>query len=200
METIPFNSTVSLKRLAGTKACRPELVEIPEFSFPMIDGQGSPDETEFATAIETLEGLAWTIRFAHKRAGFGPVYSVPTLEGLYHVDNWAGTFRPKDLDHLIWTLMIAQPPPVATVHLEAARMDFARKKPGETLQPVRLRSLAEGLCVRELHIAPATESVTTELIHDCLEANGLMMRGRHHEIYLVDPRRAAPETLRTLPR
>jgi len=121
METIPFDSTATLKRLAGTKACRPELVEIPEFSFPMIDGQGSPDETEFATAIETLEGLAWTIRFAHKRAGFGPVYSVPPLEGLYHVDNWSGTFRPKNLDQLIWTPMIAQPPPVATVHLEPAR-------------------------------------------------------------------------------
>ena len=126
---------------------------------------------------------------------------MPPLEGLYHVDNWAGTFRPKDLDHLIWTLMIAQPPHVATVHLEAARMDFARKKPGETLQPVRLRSLAEGRCAQALYVGPfATESVTTELIHDCLEANGLSMRGRHHEIYLGDPRRAAPETLRTLPR
>lgn len=199
METIPLDFTANYKRFTRTKAGRPELAEIPEFSFLMIEGQGSPDDIAFATAIETLYGVAYTIKFALKRAGFGPVFAVPPLEGVYDLEDLTGRFRPEDRDHLIWTLMIAQPPHVTSDHLDAARIEIARKKSGETAHLVRLQSLTEGLCVQALHIGPyATEAVTADLIHAHMATNGLTMRGRHHEIYLSDPRRAAPEKLKTI--
>ncbi len=199
METIPLDLNSVYKSLTRTRAGRSELIDVPELQFLMIDGRGSPDDPGFAAAIETLYGLSYTIKFALKKSGSGPNYSVPPLEGLYDVEDWSGAFSPADREHLVWTLMIAQPPYVTVDHLKAAIGTLSRKKPGAVTHLVRLEMFAEGRCVQALHIGPySTESVTTEHIHDFLEANGLMVRGRQHEIYLGDPRRAAPEKLKTL--
>lgn len=179
-------------------AGKPALVEVPPAKFLVVDGSGSPDDPAFQEAIAALYALAYTAKFALKKAG-GSNVKVPPLEGLYATDAAASQFDPDARARLSWTLMLRLPDPVDDTLIEQARPQAAARRELPGLERVRIEHFDEGTCAQVLHIGPyATEGTTIELLHAFIDAGGRGRRGRHHEIYLGDPRRASPERLRTI--
>jgi hypothetical protein len=176
----------------------PELVEVPELSFLMIDGQGDPNVSErYREAIQALYGVSYTLKFALKRAG-GPEYRVAPLEGLWWVEDMT-RFTIKDKSAWEWTAMIKQPPEVTQELVAEAAAEVAQKKQLPAARELRLERFAEGLAAQVLHVGPyPDEGPTIERLHAFIAEQGCATRGKHHEIYLSDPRRTAPERLKTI--
>jgi hypothetical protein len=190
--------TRAFKALYAPPARAPALVEVPEWPFLMIDGRGDPNTAaEYRAAIAALYSIAYPVKFAIKRAT-GRDYAVMPLEGLW----WAGdqaAFAAADRSAWRWTLMIRQPDEATPAMVEAAVARIAKQKPSPALAQVRFERFAEGLAVQVLHRGPyADEYPTLARLHAFIEAQGYRPRGKHHEIYLTDPARTAPEKLRTV--
>ncbi len=179
----------------------PVMVDVPDLAFAMIDGHGDPNTTaEFAEAIEALYTVAYAAKFAVKRAPDGIDYGVMPLEGLFSTRD-TSAFTMQDKSAWDWTLMIMQPDPVTPEVFDAAKVAASARKPLDAITGVRLERLTEGLAGQILHVGPyAEEGPTIQRLHDFIAERGLQRTGRHHEIYLSDPRRAAPEKLRTIVR
>lgn len=175
-------------------------LELPERRFVMIDGEGPPGDAAFAPRMPGLYATAYTLRFGLKRRGIET--RVGPLEGLWWTADGA-----TDLDAILdpkrddwrWLLLIALPD-VATDDEVAAALAAGRTKLVEPFATaLRVEPFAEGRVAQLLHIGPyATERATIDRLHAAVAAAGLTLRDRHHEIYLGDPRRAAPERLRTI--
>jgi hypothetical protein len=122
------------------------------------------------------------------------------LEALWWTSG-SGAFIPEELDKWRWTAMIMQPGPVTADLMDRVRSDAMRKKPNPNLAKVELKAFREGLCAQVMHLGPySAERPTIEKLHAFIAAEGYRLSGKHHEIYLGDPRRAAPEKLRTIVR
>lgn len=178
-----------------------EIVDVPEAAYLMIDGHGDPNTSPaYAQALEALYPVAYTLKFASKRA-LGRDYVVPPLEGIWWSDDMDAFTVSRDKSNWDWTMMLMVPDWLDEHAVsEAVATVAASKRPPARLGEVRLDRLHEGLCVQTLHLgAYDDEGPVLELMHrEFIPANGLRMRGRHHEIYLGDPRRVAPEKLRTI--
>lgn len=208
MAAIDFKKTEKALYSPGTK---PEIVDVPPMTFIMVDGKGDPNTSEaYASAINVLYGLSYTIKMS-KKSGTEPSgyfdYVVPPLEGLWsHADaNFKGAGAViADKNQLIWTSMIRQPDFVTQDAFEAAKEALAKKKPELDLSLARLETYHEGLCVQMMHIGPYDDEPATVAAMDAFAAeNGYAIDisdtgRRHHEIYLSDPRRTAPEKLKTV--
>lgn len=181
---------------AGTE---PALVEVPELPFLMIDGKGDPNtSTGYPQAVQALYSMAYGVHFALKRGPGGVDARVMPLEGLWWVPDMA-LFRESDKDAWLWTLLIAQPEQATVETVAEVRATAAAKKPGLPLDRVRLERFAEGPCAQVLHRGPYDEEgPTIQRLHRWIDERGYRLTGRHHEIYLGDPRRGAPEKLRTI--
>ena len=175
----------------------PALVEVPAMSYLMIDGSGDPNAEGYQQATEALFALSYALKFAIKKSG-GPDYGVLPVEGLWRVDDLAAL----DLQHREnwrWTSMIMQPDQVTAELVERTREEVRKKKQLPSLDRLRFETFEEGLAAQVLHIGPyADERPTIERLHRFVEDNGYELRDKHHEIYLGDPRRAAPDRLRTI--
>ena len=185
----------------------PELTNVPEMVFLQVDGSGDPNEPEgeYAKALELLYALAYTIKMSPKGGvaleGYFD-YTVPPLEGLWAFGDGEMDLAAADKRRFTWTAMIRQPEFVTDQVFEWAVGEVRRKKKLDASR-ARLARFTEGLCVQCMHVGPyATEPRTVERMHTFMEANGLIEdfseTRRHHEIYLGDPRRTAPEKLRTV--
>lgn len=179
----------------------PELVHVPELTFVMIDGHGDPNtSTAFKEAIEALYGLSYTLKFSLKKE-LGLNYRVGALEGLWWADDMAD-FATEHKANYRWTMMIAQPDAVTPERFARAYDALGRKKMLAALGSARLERYAEGLCAQILHIGPySAEGPTIARLHAYLREFGGRFDGhlqKHHEIYLGDPRRTAPEKWRTI--
>lgn len=175
------------------------LVEVPEQRFLAVDGRGDPNTSAaYAHAVEALYTVAYTIKFTGKRAG-GTDFVVGPLEGLWWSDD-PEVFRTRAKDAWQWRMLISLPPWVTDGDVDASRLAALRKKGLPTIAEVRPATLNEGTSAQVLHIGPYDDEgpVLARLHHGFLAANGLRMTGHHHEVYLGDPRRAAPERLRTV--
>ncbi|NLN16796.1 MAG: hypothetical protein GX182_05695 [Firmicutes bacterium] len=173
----------------------PVEVDVPEMSFLMVDGKGDPNSSEeFQTAIKALYGLSYTLRAMVK----GTLdYVVMPLEGLWWAEDMAAFTEGKRTDWR-WTLMIMQPEVITQEMVEEAMAKVAKKG---TLVPAstRLERFHEGLAAQVMHIGPySAEGPAIAALHEFIAAQGRALRGRHHEIYLSDPSRTAPEKMRTL--
>ena len=177
----------------------PVLVEVPEMSFLMIDGQGDPNTAaDFTHAIEALYTVAYTTKFAVKRSDPAADFSVMPLEGLFWTPDSA-TFEAGEKAGWAWTLMVMQPDSVTRETYEHSCEEAARKKSLEAIGRMRLERYAEGLSAQLMHVGPyAEEGPTIERLQAFIAEQGCEVSGRHHEIYLGDPRRTAPERLRTV--
>jgi hypothetical protein len=195
-------TTIDLRRkLSGLYTARrqPAFVDVPELPFLMIDGHGDPNTAPaYADAVQALYSVAYTVRFALRRGPDAVDARVMPLEGQWWTPDMA-TFSTDDKSQWNWTLMIVVPEQVTAEVVDEARAAAARKRPDAPLYRVRLERFAEGRCAQVLHQGPySAEGPTIAALHAFIAANGCTLSGKHHEIYLGDPRRAAPEKLRTI--
>jgi hypothetical protein len=176
----------------------PAVIDVPPLSYLMIDGQGDPNlSRDYADSVEALFSLAYTIKFALKRAG-GTDLRVMPLEGQWWCDDMR-RFSVHDKQAWSWTLMILQPPEISTKLVEECRIMLAKKKPLPAIGKVRCSVMNEGLCAQVMHVGPfSEEGPTVERLHSFIKEQGAQLAGKHHEIYLSDIRRAAPEKWRTI--
>lgn len=186
----------------------PGLVEVPPMRFLMVDGEGDPNTAQaYADALDALYTLCYTIKMS-KMGGNQPEnyfdYVVPPLEGLWWTrDSLYDGMEHKDKSQFLWTSMIRQPDFVTPAVFKEAKAVAARKKPEVDTGPVRLEEYAEGLCVQAMHLGPYDqEPATIRRMEAFALAQGyridLSPSRRHHEIYLGDPRKTAPEKLKTV--
>lgn len=185
---------------------KPSVIDVPEMIFIAVDGKGDPNTCEeYKTAMELLYGLSFTIKMS-KMNGTQPEgyfeYVVPPLEGLWRQENTYGIDYSRKSD-FIWTSMIRQPEFVTPEVFEAAKAALAKKKPHLDTTKARLMRFTEGLCVQLMHKGSYDdEPANIERLKKFAEENGYaedFSESRfHHEIYLSDPRKCAPERLRTV--
>jgi hypothetical protein len=177
----------------------PALLEVPELSFLMVDGHGDPNVSPaYAEAVEALYSVAYTVKFALKKSPRQLDHRVMPLEGLWWVPDMSqfSTTSKADWD---WTLMIRQLDEVDQELVTAAVQQVTGKKALPAAARLRLERFREGLAAQVLHIGPyAAEGPTIQRLHAFISEHGYGLTGKHHEIYLGDPRRAAPEKLRTI--
>ena len=174
------------KQLYQPSAKEVVVVDVPPMNYLMIDGEGDPNTSkEYAEAIEALFTLSYTIKFMVKKSPQTIDYSVMPLESL-----WPSLKK--------WTAMIMQPSFVSREIVERANESAKKKKELPALSRVRFEELDEGTCAQILHIGPySAEGPTIAKLHAFIDARG-QRTGRHHEIYLADPRRTAPGKLKTV--
>jgi hypothetical protein len=189
------------KTLDSYRARRGEfrVLEVPPLPYLMVDGHGDPNTAqEYVDALAALYPVAYKLKFASKKAGRD--YVVPPLEALWWAEDMSVFTQARDKSSWDWTAMIMTPDWV-TEHMFGAAVAAvgAKDRPG-SLAKVRLETLAEGTCVQTLHIGPYDEEgpVLEELHERFIPEHGLRMTGKHHEIYLGDPRRVEPAKLRTI--
>lgn len=196
MET--FDWKKSFKTLYFPSVKEPALVEVPPLNAVVIDGAGDPNTSEeFRDAIEGLYGVSYTLKFMLKKRG-GPEYGVMPLEGLWWTDDPA-LFSLDAKDRWMWTLLIGQPDFVTDADFREAAADLSRKKNPPALPKVRFERFQEGLAAQIMHIGPfSAEGPTVARLHAFIEQSGYRIEGKHHEIYLSDFRRTAPEKLKTV--
>ncbi|WP_395103906.1 GyrI-like domain-containing protein [Actinomadura sp. SCN-SB] len=175
------------------------LVDVPAQRFIAVDGRGDPNTgADYARAVQALYAVAYTIKFTSKRT-LGRDFVVGPLEGLWWSER-PEVFTTRDKDAWQWRMLISQPDWITTDLIDEAKRAALEKKGLSTIADVRHETLHEGLSAQLLHRGPYDDEgpVLARLHHEYLAANDLRMRGHHHEIYLGDPRRTAPEKLRTV--
>ncbi|WP_353510747.1 GyrI-like domain-containing protein [Intrasporangium sp.] len=176
----------------------PTVVDVPELAFLMVDGHGDPNTSaEYRDAVSAIFSVSYAARFALKRAGVID-YGVMPLEGLWWVPDMA-TFSTADKSEWDWTMMILQPSEVTEAVLAEAKVSAAAKRSLPALDRLRLERFAEGAAAQVLHVGPySAEGPTITALHDFIGEQGRELAGKHHEIYLGDPARSAPERLKTI--
>ena len=193
-----------LKHLYNPSARRVEVVDVPRFNFVMIDGviepgHGPGSSPGFQEAMQALYGASYTLKFMSKLRKDDPVdYPVMALEGLWWVES--GQFSFTRMDNWMYTLMIMHPDHITQAMFEDA-VQQVRVKRGDnpTLAHLRWEQFEEGLCMQTMHIGPyASEPATIEKMDAFAREHGYTLHGKHHEIYLGDPRRTQPEKLKTV--
>ena len=174
------------------------VVEVPALAYLMIDGSGDPNTArEYKDAVSALFSVAYKTKFIAK-ADTGLDHTVMPLEGLWWTDDMAD-FSVEDKSNWKWTMLIAQPDHVEPVHVAEAIDHAATKKKLDAASSVRLERWEEGTAAQLLHIGPyAEEAPNIERLHDFITGSQMSLRGRHHEIYLSDPSRVAPEKMKTI--
>lgn len=181
----------------------PSVIDVPRMTFITVDGKGDPNTSdEYATAVELLYGLSYSIKMGSKSILENVV---PPLEGLWSVDDdfRGGGASISDKGKFIWTMMIRQPDFVTADIFEAAKVALAKKKTNLDTSKAKLETITEGLCVQVMHIGSYDdEPATVAALDGFATQNGYVLDindiRRHHEIYISDPRKSAPEKLKTV--
>jgi hypothetical protein len=204
---------IEYKTLYQPKGKEFQIVNVPPLQYLMLDGQGDPNSAqEYQDAIEALYAVSYKIKFMSKKS-LGKDYVIPPLEGLWcspemvfsltgitEEKAWLEQFKASDRDSWQWTMMIMQPDWITQEIFSQASEDVRKGKNPTSLDKLRLESYREGLSVQILHIGPyAAEGPILAMLHTkFLPENGYQEAGKHHEIYLSDPRKTAPEKLKTI--
>ncbi len=193
---------VDFKKLDRYRAARGKfrLIDIPDAAYLMIDGHGDPNTSpEFAEALKALYPVAYKLKFLSKLE-LERDYVVPPLEGLWWADDMDAFTVSRDKSRWNWTMMLHVPDWLDETHFRTAFGQAGTKSAPARLADVRFAGLAEGSCVQTLHIgAFDDEGAVLEAMHNgFIPDQGLKLSGRHHEIYLSDFRRVAPEKQRTI--
>lgn len=187
-----------LKELYVPSSKEVSIVRVPKMNFLMIDGIGDPNTSKaYSDSIETLYSVSYSIKFILKKEKEID-YVVMPLEGLWWAEDM-GQFSTKNKDKWKWTSMIMQPDFVDKKVFEMAFEQVKIKKNLLMLSKIRFQSFSEGLSVQIMHIGPySAEIPTIEKLHKFVKESGHNLRGKHHEIYLSDPRKTAPERIKTI--
>lgn len=183
---------------------KPMVIDVPPISFIMVDGKGAPDGEEYQNAVQAIYALSFTIKMSKmgKSVPQGYFeYVVPPLEGLWYGEKEAFDFNRRE--DWRWISLLRQPEFVTQEVFDFVVEECRRKKPDVDGSRARLETFHEGLCVQMMHHGPYSgELATIETLHQYMADNNLKnMTGsdrKHHEIYLSDPRRTAPEKMKTV--
>ncbi|MGP0225047.1 GyrI-like domain-containing protein [Paenarthrobacter sp. NCHU4564] len=176
------------------------LVTVPRLQYLMIDGHGDPNSSQgYQDALKTIYPVAYALKFFSKKE-LDRDYGVMPLEGLWWADDMESFTSARDKSRWSWTALNLVPDWIGQDHLERILEVVAAKGEAPSLDALRLEPLEEGLCVQTLHIGPYdAEGPVLESMHNgFIPENSLTMTGKHHEIYLSDARRTAPEKLKTI--
>lgn len=195
--------TKEFKHLYSPSTKEPGIVDVPPFNFLMLDGHGNPNTSPvYVEVLEALYSLAYTLKFVIKKST-GIDFKVMPLEGLWWIIGTQSDqveFVKQDKDSWDWTMMILQPPVVTAEWVETTRQQAQAKKDAPVrIAQIRFEEYHEGLSVQLMHLGPySEEGPNIARIHAFALGQGYHLEGKHHEIYLGDPRRTAPEKLRTV--
>jgi hypothetical protein len=176
------------------------IVDVPDMQYLMVDGHGDPNTSPaFTAAVEALYPVAYKLKFASRR-DLGRDYVVPPLEGLWWADDMDSFTTARDKSRWDWTLMLMVPDWIDRTRFTTAVEQTRAKHHPARLDDVRLQSLSEGRCVQTLHVGSFDDEagVLATLHHEFVPGQGLHLTGRHHEIYLSDFRKVAPDKRRTI--
>jgi hypothetical protein len=176
------------------------IVDVPDMQYLMIDGHGDPNASPtYAEAIEALYPVAYRLKFASKQE-LSRDYVVPPLEGLWWAEDMDSFTAARDKSQWDWTMMLMVPDWIDQAMFATAVEHARTKNRPARLDDVRLEALSEGRCVQTLHIGSFDDEagLLAQLHHEFLPSQGLCMVGKHHEIYLSDFRKVAPEKQRTI--
>ena len=191
------------KALYTPPAKKVVLVDVPPLQFAMVDGmipadQRVGDSPDFEEALNALYGISYTLKFMFKKHAENPIdYPVMALEGLWATES--GVFDPTVRENWRYTAMIMQPDIITPDVFQEGKAILLKRKPTPGLDRLRLEMFHEGRAIQVMHIGPyATEMETIARMVEFAQTNGLVMHGRHHEIYLGDPRRADPAKMKTV--
>jgi len=173
------------------------VVDVPAMNFLMIDGEGDPISLQYAAAIEALFGVSYALKFIIKK-GKGVDYSVMPLESLWWVDDMT-KFSADRKDEWKWTAMIMQPKYITADDVNLVVEQVKKKKKLPALPKVRFESFKEGPTAQIMYVGPfSAEGPTIAKIHAYILNSGHTLSGKHHEIYLNNPAKTAPEKLKTI--
>jgi hypothetical protein len=210
LEAMKSTGDSQIDALFRVRKGRVELVEVPELAFLVVDGGGDPSGEAFHDAIQALYSVSYGVHFAVKKAT-GQAPRVMPLEALWWAEGTdaqatmeriaAGnaTMNESDRDRWRWRAMICQLAPIHVAMIEQAIDEAKANKDIASLAALRSERWEEGLCAQIMHIGPyAAEPASIVALHKAIAELGSVPRGRHHEIYLGDPRTSAPEKLRTI--
>lgn len=182
-----------------TSRRKPSIIDVPEGKFLTITGRGEPGGAAYQAALNALYSVAYALKFRCKAEGRD--FTVMGLEGLWWWDDPAAfdVENPPPREEWNWKSMIRQPDFVTEGMVEAAKAEAKAKKGLDEIDRIVLESFHEGLSAQIMHVGPySEEGPTIRRLHEFIEESGYKPRGLHHEIYLSDPRRAAPERWRTI--
>jgi len=197
--TVKIDFKKTMKEIYQPNPKEVVLIDIPEMQFLKIDGMGSPgDSKEYQDALAVLYPIAFKTKFLSK--AIGKDYVVPPLEGLWWADNMED-FIEGNRDKWKWTMMIMQPDWITQDMINEAISITKKKKPEltELLPKLRLEKYNEGKTAQIMHVGPySEEGPTVQKVHDFIQKEGGKFDGFHHEIYLSDPRKANPATMKTV--
>ncbi len=195
MQTAKLDLRKEMKRFY-TPGQDVEVVRIPKLRFVMFDGRGDPSSAGFQQAVQAVYGIAYTAKFTAKKTGQD--FTVMPLEGLWWMKG--GDFDPRRREEWLWTLMLMMPKSVTRSLFQGAVEEVMRKK-GVAAEDARLEEFEEGTCLQTMHLGPySQEGPAIARLEQYALGNGYRLTGKHHEIYLGDPRRGAPEKLKTIVR
>lgn len=185
------------KELYNPSAKNVTLVDVPKMNFLMVDGKGDPNTAQdYKDAVEVLFSVSYTLKFLIKKTEKID-FAVMPLEGLWWADDMSKFAADKS--KWKWTAMIMQPKQVTKDHLAIAIVELKKKKTLPALSKIRFESFHEGHSAQIMYFGPyANEGPTIQKIHEFIKQHNATLTGRHHEIYLSDPRRVAPEKLKTI--
>jgi hypothetical protein len=173
------------------------IVDVPPSNFLMIDGRGDPNTSmDFQQAMDALYSLSYGLKFTLKSHGYDHI--VPPLEGLWWIENME-VFNFSNKNRWEWTMMIMQPEWINHEWVEKVRMDVLKKKSNPLIVKARFEQYIEGISVQKLYIgAYEDEAPTIAEMHQYIVTNGYQINGKHHELYLGNPRKTPPEKLQTI--
>ncbi len=175
------------------------LVQVPEFNYLMIHGEGDPNTSQkYKDAVEALYAVAYRVKFKIKKELLQLDYGVMPLEGQWWTDDM-NQFSMDNKDIWKWTMAIMQPEFISSEIIQQCIREVSEKKDLSALSRIFFDKAQDGLSAQILHIGPyADEAPTIEKLHNYIHENGYRLAGKHREIYLGDPRKSAPEKLRTI--
>ena len=177
-----------------TATAKPQRLTLTEAPFLTISGQGDPNGEHFLNSIQALYTAAYTIKGHYKQQQQD--FTVCKLEGLWWADSY---YLETPREEWRWQLLIRMPDYLTELIAQQSIEKAIVKKQLPLLHQVALIHFEEGDCVQIMHTGPySNEPATLEILHGYMEAHQLRGRGKHHEIYLSDPHKTAPEKMRTI--
>ncbi|MBC2582268.1 hypothetical protein HGI79_18705 [Clostridium sp. DJ247] len=187
------------KELYNPSSKKVQIINVPKLNYLVIDGSGNPNTSqEYRDAIEALFSVSYAVKFMIKKGINGLDYGVLPLEGLWWTDN-IEDFSMENKEVWNWTALIMQPEFVEKDLIDKALTEVEKKKKLSSISKIRFKCINEGLVAQIMHIGPySEEKPTIERLHNYIEENNYSKVGKHHEIYISDPRKASPEKLKTI--